>query len=93
MQTEMLRKLDAGLLSLVTDAGLDRTDKLPLFIRAHDGELDRVIAEVDRAGGVVRHELRRFNAVAAWVPIQVAEDLAKLPFVERVELSQRVSLA
>ena len=93
METEILRKLDAGLLSLVTDGGLDRTEEVPVFIRATAGDLDRVIENLVAAGGRVRHDLRRFSAVAAWIPIQLAADLAAQPFVERVEMSQQVDIA
>lgn len=93
MQTEVLRKLDAGLLSLVTGGGLDRSGEVPVFIRAAAGQLDRLLEEVDAAGGRIRHRMPRFNAVAAWVPIQFAADLATRSFVERVEMSQPVELA
>jgi hypothetical protein len=67
MHAEVLRKLDAGLLSLVTGEGLDRTDEIPVFIRATPGDLDRLIEDLTNSGGRVRHDLRRFSAVAAWI--------------------------
>lgn len=93
MQTEVLRKLDAGLLNLITDGGLDRAGEVPVFIRAVAGQLDRVIEDLTNAGGRVRHELRRFSAVAAWVPIRFATEIASQPFVERVEMTQPVEIA
>jgi hypothetical protein len=93
MHAEVLRKLDAGLLSLVTGEGLDRTDEIPVFIRATPGDLDRLIEDLTNSGGRVRHDLRRFSAVAAWIPIRLAADLAMQPFVERVEMSQNVEIA
>jgi len=93
MHTEFLRKLDAGLLGLVTDGGLDQAEEIPVFIRASAGELDRVIEKLTSAGGRIRHDLRRFSAVAAWIPIRLAADLAAQPFVERVEMSQPVEIA
>ncbi|MGH9158591.1 MAG: hypothetical protein ACRD2X_01190 [Vicinamibacteraceae bacterium] len=93
METEVMRKLDAGLLNLVTGGGLDETGQVPVFIRAVSGQVDRVIQDVTNAGGRIRHDLRRFSAVAAWVPIRAATELASKQFVEKVEMSQPVEIA
>lgn len=93
MRAEVLRKLDASLLALVQGGGLDETGQVPVFVRAVSGELDHVVEELARAGGRVRHVMKRLSAVSAWMPLGLVYELASKPFVDGLEMPQPVEIA
>lgn len=94
MQSETLRKLDAGLMSLVSEGGLDETGQVPIFIRATGaGDVDKVLEALAAAGGQVRHVMNRFSAVSAWVPLRLVKEFADKSFVDALEMPQEIEVA
>lgn len=93
METENLRKLDAGLLRLIGERHIVQSEQFPVFITVDEGATETIVVDLQAAGGTVRHVMEGRHCVAAWIPLELVPELASKPFVRGLDLSQRVDVA
>jgi hypothetical protein len=93
MDREIMQKLDAPLTELYNANQLDQSSTLPVIIRVPREAFAAVGAAVENVGGRVRHQLKLFDAIAAWVPMSGLATIAGLSVVRSLEMEQEFSIA
>jgi len=87
-------KLDEPLAQLCNNGrGLAPSERVPVVVRCDPAALERVADHVVRLGGKVRHQLRIVSALAAWIPLNAIEELARDSEIDHLELVQEFTLA
>ncbi len=94
LEDSFLEKLDAQLVTLLTEGELDANSRVPVVIRCEIAALPSISASVERLGGRIRHHLRLLGALAVWMPLaRVADLVQSTPLINSVELEQEFIVA
>ncbi|MGQ0561967.1 MAG: hypothetical protein ACT443_08855 [Gemmatimonadota bacterium] len=86
-------KLDRDLVDLIEMNFIHAKELVPVVLRSANSDLECIGSAVRERGGEVRHVLGRYNALAAWLPLDQLQSIAVLSCVGSVELDQPARLA
>lgn len=92
LSAPLVDKLDEPLAQLCNGGFADQ-GRVAVLVRCQRDAISEIAQQVRDLGGTVRHQLRLVGAIAAWLPLNAIEPLARDADVSRLELEQSFTIA